>query len=156
MSTQPIPAGFHAVTPYLMIKGAASAIEFYKNVFGAAEIMRLAGPDGTIMHAEVKIGDSIVMLAEESIERGNRSPVTLGGTGAYVALYVPDVDAVARKAVAAGAKLLIPVADQFYGDRSGRLEDPFGHIWLIATHKEDVSPEEMQKRFEAIAGTAKK
>ena len=156
MPVSHIPAGCHAVTPYLMIKGAASAIEFYKNVFGATLFMRLDGPDGKIAHAEIKIGDSVIMLADESVERGNSSPQTLGGTGVFIALYVPDVDAVAQKAVAAGAKLLIPVADQFYGDRSGRLEDPYGHIWLIATHIEDVSSEEMQKRFQAMVEEMKK
>jgi PhnB protein len=144
MPVSHIPAGFPAVTPYLMINGAASAVEFYKQVFGATEVMCLTGPDGKIAHAEIKIGDSLIMLADESLPMGNRSPQTLGGTPAYLALYVADVDAVVQSAVAAGAKLLIPVADQFYGDRSGRLADPFGHVWLIATHKEDVSPEEMQ------------
>jgi PhnB protein len=156
MPIQPIPAGFHAVTPYLMIKGAADAIEFYKKVFGATEVMRLVGPDGKIAHAEIKIGDSLIMLADESLQMGNRSPETLGGTPAYIALYLADVDAVAQKAVAAGAKLLIPVADQFYGDRTGRLVDPFGHIWLISTHTEDVSPEEMQQRFDAMVEQMKK
>jgi PhnB protein len=150
-----IPAGCHAVTPYLMVKGAASAIEFYKNVFGATLFMRLDGPDGKIAHAEIKIGESIIMLADESVEMNNRSPQTVGGTGVYIVLYVPDVDAVAQKAVAAGAKLLIPIADQFYGDRSGRLLDPFGHIWLIATHTEDVSSEEMQKRFDEMVAKMK-
>ena len=134
MPVSHIPAGCHAVTPYLMIKGAASAIEFYKNVFGATLFMQLDGPDGKIAHAEIKIGESLVMLADESPEMNNRSPQTVGGSGVYIVLYVPDVDAVAQRAVAAGAKLLIPIADQFYGDRSGRLEDPFGHIWIIATH----------------------
>ncbi len=150
MSVSPIPAGFHAVTPYLMISGAARAIEFYKQVFDAVEIMRLPGPDGKIAHAEIKIGDSIIMLADESLEWENRSPQALGGTGVYIALYVDDVDAVAQTAVAAGATLLFPVADQFYGDRTCRLADPFGHIWLVATHKEDVPPEVMQERFEAM------
>ena len=149
MPVQPIPAGFHAVTPYLMVDGAANAIEFYKTAFGATEVMRLAGPDGKIAHAEIKIGDSLIMLADESLESGSRSPQTLGGTPVFLALYVADVDAVAQNAVAAGAKLLIPVTDQFYGDRSGRLADPFGHVWLVATHKEDVSPEEMKKRAAA-------
>jgi PhnB protein len=150
MAAQPIPAGFHSATPYLMVNGAASAIEFYKKVFGASEIMRMPDPSGKIAHAEIRVGDSVIMLADESPERGNRGPQTIGGTAVYIALYVNDVDAVARQAVAGGAKLLIPVADQFYGDRSGRLEDPFGHIWIVATHKEDVSSEEMQKRFKAM------
>jgi len=150
MPVSPIPAGFHSVTPYLMLNGAAAAIEFYKNVFGAAEVMRLAMPEGKIAHAEIKIGDSLLMLADESLEWENRSPQTLGGTGVYIALYVADVDAVAQSAVAAGATLLFPVADQFYGDRTCRLADPFGHVWLVATHKEDVPPDVMKERFEAM------
>jgi PhnB protein len=137
-----------------MVKGAAKAIEFYKRVFGAVEVMRLSGSDGKVAHAEIRIGDSMLMLADESPEWGNRSPETLGGTPVFIALYLPDVDAVAARAVEAGAKILIPVADQFYGDRMGRLADPFGHIWLVATHKEDVSAEEMQKRFIAMTETA--
>jgi PhnB protein len=150
MAVKPIPAGFHSATPYLMVKNAVSAIEFYKKVFGASEIMRMPDPSGNIAHAEIRIGDSVIMLADESPERGNRGPRTIGGTSVFIALYVDDVDAVARQAVACGANLLIPVADQFYGDRSGRLEDPFGHIWIVATHKEDVTPDEMQKRFQAM------
>lgn len=150
MPVSTTPAGFHSVTPYLMISGAAQAIEFYKNIFGAAEVLRLTGPDGKIAHAEIKIGDSLIMLADESVEWDNRSPQTLGGTGIYIALYVSDVDAVAQSAVAAGATLLFPVTDQFYGDRTCRLSDPFGHIWLVATHKEDVAPEVMKERFEAM------
>lgn len=150
MPVSAIPTGFHSVTPYLMINGAAAAIEFYKNVFGAAEVMRLTMPDGKIAHAEIKIGDSLLMLADESLEWENRGPQTLGGTGVYISLYVADVDSVAQNAVAAGATLLFPVADQFYGDRTCRLADPFGHVWLVATHKEDVPPEVMQQRFEAM------
>jgi len=150
MPVSPIPAGFHAVTPYLMIDGAAAAIEYYKNIFGATEIMRLPHPNGRVAHAEIKIGDSIIMLADESVEWDNRGPKTLGGTGVYISLYVADVDAVAQHAVAAGATLLFPVADQFYGDRTCRLVDPFGHVWLVATHKEDVSPEVMKERFETM------
>ena len=154
MATSAVPAGCHTATPYLMVKGAAKAIEFYKRVFGAVEVMRLSGSDGKVAHAEIRIGDSMLMLADESPEWGNRSPETLGGTPVFIALYLPDVDAVAARAVEAGAKILIPVADQFYGDRMGRLADPFGHIWLVATHKEDVSAEEMQKRFIAMTETA--
>jgi PhnB protein len=153
MSAQPIPAGYHAVTPYLAVNGAARAIEFYKTAFGATEVMRLPGPDGKIAHAEIKIGDSIIMLADENLEWGNRSPQTLGGSPVMIALYIVDVDTVAHRAVAAGATLLVPIADQFYGDRSGRLADPFGHVWMIATHIEDVPPEEMQKRFDAMMKT---
>ena len=154
MATSAVPAGCHTATPYLMVKGAAKAIEFYKRVFGAVEVMRLSGPDGKVAHAEIRIGDSMLMLADESPEWGNRGPETMGGTPVFIALYLPDVDAVAARAVEAGAKILIPVADQFYGDRMGRLADPFGHIWLVATHKEDVSAEEMQKRFIAMTASA--
>ena len=147
----PIPEGFHAVTPYLIIKDAANAIEFYKNVFGATELMRMAGTAGTIVHAEIKIGDSAIMLAEEPTDdtslRG-KSPHSLGDSSVVISLYVEDADATAAKAVAAGAKLLAPIEDRFYGDRAGRLEDPFGHIWIIGTHVEDMTPEEMNERFE--------
>ena len=149
---KPIPEGYHTATPYLNVRDAAGAIEFYKKAFGATEVMRLVGPGGKSLHAEIKIGDSVIMLAEEMEEWGNKSPQTLGGTAVRIALYVEDVDALASQAVAAGAKLLTPVADQFYGDRSGRLQDPFGHLWLIGTHIEDVSPEEMQKRCDAMFG----
>jgi PhnB protein len=147
---KPIPEGFHTVTPYLNVRDGAGAIEFYKKAFGASELFRLTGPGGRVMHAEIKIGDSAIMIAEEMAEWGNASPQTLGGTPVRIALYVEDVDAFARRAVAAGAKLVSPVADQFYGSRSGRLEDPFGHLWLVSTHIEDVSPEEMQKRHDAL------
>lgn len=150
-TTKPVPEGFHTLTPYLTVRDAARAIEFYKQAFAAKELGRLKDPSGKIVHAEIRIGDSPVMLAEESPEWGNHSPQSLGGTTVTIHLYVEDVDAVAARAVAAGAKVLIPVADQFYGDRSGRLADPFGHVWVIATHKEDVSPQEMQKRFEAFS-----
>ena len=148
---EPIPAEYSGVTPYLSVNDAASAIEFYKKGFGATEIMRLPDPSGKIGHAEVKIGNAIVMLADEFPEHGHVSPKTLGGSTVKLHMYVEDVDAFFDKAVAAGAKILIPIADQFYGDRSGRLEDPFGHIWLVSTHTEDVSPEEMQKRMEAYS-----
>ena len=145
-NAKPIPEGYHTVTPYLTVNDAASAIEFYKKAFGATELMRLADPSGKIGHAEIRIGDSPIMLAEEFPEYGNRSPQSLGGSPVVIHLYVEDVDAVASQAIAVGAKVLIPVGDQFYGDRSGRFTDPFGHVWIISTHKEDVSPEEMQKR----------
>lgn len=140
---------YHTVTPYLIVKDAAAAIEFYKAAFGATEIMRMAGPDGTIMHAELKIGDSAIMMGEENLKWGSRSPLSLGGTPAGICVYFPDVDAKFTGAVAAGAKVLRPVMDQFYGDRSGTVTDPFGHQWTIATHIEDVSAEEMGRRFQA-------
>jgi PhnB protein len=144
-----IPHGYHSLTPYLFVKGAANAIEFYKNVFGATERMRMPGPGGRIMHAELQIGDSVLMLADESPAMGALSPQTIGGSGSLVSVYVADVDAAVAKAVAAGSKLVRPVKDQFYGDRSGGVIDPFGHMWSVATHVEDVSPEEMQKRATA-------
>ena len=146
---KPIPEGYHSVTPYLFIKGAARAIEFYKDVFGATEIMRMPGPAGQIMHAELRIGDSVVMLGDENPQMGALSPQSIGGTGSGQYIYIADVDAVVQKAVDAGAKLVRPVKDQFYGDRSGTLIDPFGHMWSVATHVEDVSPEEMNKRVAA-------
>jgi PhnB protein len=146
-NVKPIAEGYHSVTPYLFIKGAASAIDFYKNVFGATERMRMPGPKGEIMHAELKIGDSVVMLGEENIQMGAKSPLSLGGSAISLYVYVTDVDATVVKATDAGAKLVRPVKDQFYGDRSGTVIDPFGHIWSVATHVEDVSPEEMKKRM---------
>jgi PhnB protein len=144
-----VPEGFHTVTPYLIIKGAAAAIEYYKKALGAKERMCMTQPDGRVGHAEVQIGDSVVMLADEFPEMNVRSPKSIGGSPVTIHLYVDDVDAVAKKAVAAGAKELTPVKDQFYGDRAGKFEDPFGHIWYISTHKEDLSPEEIQKRAKA-------
>jgi len=145
-----IPAGWHAVTPYLVVKDAARAIDFYGKVFGAKEVMRLPGSDGKVGHAEIKIGGDYVMLADEVPEQGHKSPQSLGGSPVRIHLYVEDVDAVASRAVEAGARVLIPVGDQFYGDRSGRIEDPFGHIWILSTHTEDVTPMEMQQRMEAL------
>lgn len=149
MATRPIPEGYSTITPYLIITGAEKAIEFYKKVFGATELMRFAQPEGKIGHAEIKIGNSIVMLADESPDMGYRSPESLGGSGTGIMLYVEDVDTVFQRAVEAGAKAHQAVKDQFYGDRSGSLIDPFGHMWTVATHVEDVSPEEMQRRMEA-------
>lgn len=146
---KPIPEGFHTATPYLYVRSAARAIEFYKQAFGASEMVRMPGPNGTVGHAEIKIGDSPIMLADENPHVGARSPEAVGGSPVSNLLYVEDVDAVFNKAVAAGAKVLRPVTDQFYGDRSGGVSDPFGHLWYIATHKEDVSPEEMRKRAAA-------
>jgi PhnB protein len=152
---KPIPEGYNAVTPYLIVDGAAAAIEFYKKIFGAKEVMRMPAPGGRIGHAEVKIGDSVVMLADENPDMNARSPKAVGGSPISLLVYVEDVDKTVDRAVAAGAKLKRPVADQFYGDRTGGIEDPFGHQWYVATHIEDVSPEEMQKRSEELAATAK-
>ena len=149
-STKHIPAGYHSITPYLYMNDAARAIEFYKQVFGATEVMRMDAPGGKIGHAEIKIGDSYLMLADECDEADARSPQSVGGTPVGLLLYVEDVDAVAGIAVEAGAQLIEPVEDKFYGDRMGKLRDPFGHIWAIATHVEDVSPEEMEKRAAAM------
>jgi PhnB protein len=146
MAVQPIPDGYHGVTPYLAVKGAADAIEFYKKAFGAVELMRMPGPDGRLGHAEIKIGGAAVMLADEHPEMGHLGPKSRGGATASFLIYVEDVDAQFAQAVAAGGKVLRPLKDQFYGDRSGTLEDPFGHVWTIATHKEDLSPEEMGRR----------
>jgi PhnB protein len=145
-SVKPVPEGYHTVTPYLIVKGAAKAIEFYKQAFGAKEILRMGQPDGRIGHAEIQIGDSRIMLADEFPEIDARGPESLGGTPVMVHLYVEDVDTVAERALAAGAKELRPVKDQFYGDRSGMFADPFGHKWNIATHKEDLSDEEIRRR----------
>lgn len=147
MAVKKIPDGYHTATPYLIVKGAAQAIEFYKQAFGATELWRLADPSGKVMHAEIKIGDSPIMLADEFPEMGAVSPLTLGGSSVSILLYVDDVDALAAQAVAAGAKVLRPVTDQFYGDRSGTFSDPFGHQWSLATHQEDLSAEEIQNRF---------
>ena len=152
MSVQPIPEGYQRVTPYLHVDGAAAAIEFYKTVLGAEERMRMPGPDGKIGHAELQFGDSVVMLADEFPDMGALGPKSVGGTPCSLHLYVEDVDSVFAQAVAAGAKELRAVDNQFYGDRSGSFEDPFGHHWNVATHVEDVSPEEMAKRMEAMGG----
>jgi PhnB protein len=151
----PIPEGYGAVTPYLIVDDAAAAIDFYKTIFSATEVMRMPAPGGRIGHAEVKIGDSHVMLADENPEMGARGPRSVGGSPVSLLVYVPDVDDTVGRAVAAGAKLKRPVANQFYGDRTGGIEDPFGHQWYVATHIEDVSPEEMQKRSEDLAAAAK-
>jgi PhnB protein len=150
----PIPEGHRTVAPYLAIKNAASALEFYKQAFGASETYRLILPDGRVGHAEIRLGDSLIMLSDEFPEFGGKAPETLGGSPVSIHLYVDDVDAVFRKALAAGARELKAVVDQFYGDRSGQLEDPFGHLWWVATHKEDVAPEEMQRRVRALFARA--
>jgi PhnB protein len=147
---QPIPKGYHTVTPYLIVNGAAKAIEFYKKAFGATEIMRMPGPDGKIGHAEIKIGDSPVMMADENPQMGHKNPKALGSTPVSIVLYVEDADKIFNQAVSAGAKAVRPMKDQFYGDRMGTLEDPFGHVWSIGTHVEDVSPEEMKRRMSEL------
>jgi PhnB protein len=148
----PIPDGYHSVTPYLVVDGGARAIEFYKQAFGATELFRMDGPDGKIAHAEIKIGDSHVMLGDESPEMGARGPQSFGGSPVSLMLYVEDVDTTVSRAVEAGAQLTRPVADQFYGDRTGGIKDPFGHAWYIATHVEDVPHEELKKRAAAAHG----
>ena len=145
-SVKPVPEGYHNVTPYLIVDGASGAIEFYKKVFGASELMRMAAPGGKVGHAEVLIGDSRIMLADEFPDMGARGPKAFGGSPVHLYLYVEDVDSVARQAVAAGAKEIRPVKDQFYGDRSGAFEDPYGHLWHISTHKQDVPPDELKRR----------
>ena len=145
MAVAPIPTGYHSVTPYLVLEGAGKAIEFYKHAFEAKELFRMPGPDGKVAHAEIKIGDSPVMLADASEEF--RGPRAFGGTPVSLMIYVEDVDRIFRQALAAGAKELRPVIDQFYGDRSGTLVDPFGHVWTVATHIEDVSMDEINRRM---------
>jgi PhnB protein len=149
MPVKPIPDGYHTATPYLYIREAAAALDFYKKAFGAVEMFRMPGPGGRIMHAEIRVGNSMIMLADEFPEMGARSPQTLGGVSSSIMLYVEDVDACFAQAVAAGGKVQRPVKDQFYGDRSGTLEDPYGHVWTIGTHKEDVTSEEMERRAAA-------
>lgn len=147
---KPIPEGYHSITPYLYLRDAAAAIEFYKEAFGAIELFRLPMPNGTIGHAEIKIGDSPVMLAEEMPEMNITSPSSLNGTSVGILVYLENVDEQFEQAIAAGGEVVRPLADQFYGDRSGTLKDPFGHTWTLATHVEDVPPEELQQRMEAM------
>jgi PhnB protein len=155
MAVRAIPEGFHSITPYLIIKNASQGIEFYKQAFGAQETFRMEDPSSKkVGHAELKIGDSFIMLADEHPDMGYRSPEALGGTPVSILLYVENVDAVVEQAVRAGAKLERPVRDEFYGDRTGTLRDPYGHVWSVATHKEDVSPEEMKRRAAAAFQTA--
>lgn len=149
MAVKPIPDGYHSVTPYLVLRGAAQAIDFYVTAFGATELVRMPGPNGTIGHAEVKIGDSPVMLADENPDNGAEGPEILGGSPVHLMIYVEDCDTMFHRALAQGATELQPLKDQFYGDRSGSIIDPFGHVWTIATHKEDLSPQEMERRSAA-------
>ena len=149
MPVSPIPEGYHSVTPYLVIKNAAAAIEYYKKAFGAVELFRMPAPGSKIRHAEIKIGDSPVMLADEYPDMGFKGPESFGGTPVSLMIYVDDVDKIYPQAIAAGGKELRPLQNQFYGDRSGTLIDPFGHVWTIGTHVEDISEEELAKRAEA-------
>ena len=146
-AVKPIPEGMHTITPHLVCKGAADAIEFYKKAFNAVEQMRLPGPDNTIMHAMLTIGDSTLMLAEEFLNCGSSSPLTLKGSPVTLHLYTKDVDASVAQAVAAGAKVTMPVSDMFWGDRYGQIEDPFGHRWSLATHTRDLTPEQIQENM---------
>jgi PhnB protein len=150
-SVKPIPDGYPQVSPYLIVDGAAQAIDFYKQVLGATERMRMGGPDGKIGHAEVQIGEAVVMLADEHPDMGYLGPKTIGGTPVTISVYVEDVDKTFDTALKAGATSLRPVENQFYGDRSGQFEDPWGHRWSVATHVEDVPPDEMTKRAAAMA-----
>ena len=149
---KPIPDGYPRMTPYLIVDGAAKAIEFYKKVFGATEKMRMPSPGGKVGHAELTLGDSMIMLADEHPEMGARAPHAYGGSAVSLMVYVPDVDATVQTAIAGGAKIVRPVENQFYGDRMGTIEDPFGHSWYVATHVEDVPPAEMAKRAAAAMG----
>jgi len=149
---KPVPDGYHSVTPYLIIRGAATALEFYKQAFGARERGRMTAPDGRVAHAEIQIGDSVIMLADEFPEMNARSPQSLGGSPVLIHLYVEHVDEVVAQAVAAGAQVERAVQNQFWGDRAGGVIDPFGHRWYIATHIEDVPPEELEKRAAAAHG----
>jgi PhnB protein len=151
-----IPKDYNSVTPYLIVKGAAKAIDYYKKVFGATEVMRMPGPDGKIGHAELKIGNSHIMLADETPSMGHAytSATSLGASPVSLLVYLPDVDKVVQRATTEGAKLIKPVQDQFYGDRSGFIQDPFGHFWSVATHIEDVSPKEMEQRIKKMSQAA--
>ena len=151
MSVKPVPDGYHTVIPYLVIRGASDAIAYYTKAFGASEMYRMPGPGGAIMHAEIRIGDSVVMLGDENPGMGAVSPATLNGTAVSVFLYVPDVDAVFASAVAAGGTAIMPPTDMFWGDRFGKLKDPFGHEWAMATHIKDVSHQEMLDAMAAVA-----
>ncbi|HEY0430293.1 MAG TPA: VOC family protein [Pyrinomonadaceae bacterium] len=151
MSVKPIPEGYHTATPYLIINGASEAIAFYQQAFGATELFRFPAPEGKIGHAEIKIGDSPIMLADEFVDMGYKGPKALGGSAVSIMIYLDDVDTVFNRAVEAGATVKEAVSDKFYGDRVGTLVDPFGHVWHVATHKEDLTPEEMQTRAQALS-----
>ena len=155
MAVKPIPDGYHSVTPYLIMRDAARAIEFYKRALGAVELFRFEAPGDKIGHAEIKIGDSVIMLADEYPDMGYRGPQSIGGSAVSLMIYVDDADEQFRRAVEAGAKVRQDLKDQFYGDRSGTIEDPFGHVWTIATHKEDLSSEEVMRRAQEYSRKAK-
>lgn len=150
MAVKPIPDGYHSVTPYLALRNASAALEFYKKAFGATELLRMPRPDGGVAHAEIKIGDSIVMLADEYADMDFVGPETRGGATSTLMVYVEDVDSQFKRAIDAGATQIRPLSDEFYGDRVGAVRDPFGHIWHLATHKEDLTPDQIQKRMEAM------
>lgn len=154
MSVKPIPEGYHSVTPYLIVRGGGAAIEYYSKAFGAVELFRIPAPGGTVGHAEIKIGDSIIMLADEHPTMGYNGPETIGGSPVSLMIYVEDVDTVFERAVTAGGAVKQALEDKFYGDRSGTIVDPFGHIWHISTHKEDVSAEEMERRAKEFSAAA--
>jgi PhnB protein len=152
MAVKPIPEGYHSVTPYLIVRGGAEAIDYYKKAFGATELFRMAAPGGKIGHAEIKIGDSPIMLSDEHPDLGFKSPQSLGGTPVSIMVYVEDVDTIFKQAVDAGGTVKEAVQDKFYGDRMGSVVDPFGHVWHVGTHKEDVPMEEMERRAKAAHG----
>lgn len=154
MSVKPIPEGYHSVTPYLIVRGGSAAIEYYQKAFGAIELFRIPAPGGAVGHAEIKIGDSIIMLADEHPQMGFTGPLTIGGSPVSLMIYVEDVDTVFERAITAGATVKQALEDKFYGDRSGTLVDPFGHIWHISTHKEDVPAEEMERRAKEFSAAA--
>jgi PhnB protein len=152
MAVKAIPDGYHSVTPYLVVRGAAQALDFYAKAFGAVETVRMPGPGGVVVHGEFRIGDSMVMIGEENAAQNAEGPEILGGSPVHLMIYTDDCDAMFKRALGLGATETRPLTDQFYGDRSGTLTDPFGHCWTIATHKEDVSPDEMDRRMKAQDG----
>lgn len=153
-NAKPIPEGYHALTPYLTVRGGAKALEFYRDAFGAEELYRMEMPGGNIGHAEMRIGDSTFMLADENEAWGNRSPLSLGGSATTLLVYVEDVDELFQRTVEAGAEVVKPVENHFYGDRAGTVKDPFGHVWMLSTHVEDVPPEEMERRMQEMMSQA--